>query len=109
MEYTQEQNRALCEAYPFLDRNRRWGAKDCPDGPKPGVPEDLKEWDYEYTELDCMPDGWRIAFGEQLCAELKAELERAGILDHTVFCKSKRNTAPFDGMTTATPRQDIRF
>ena len=59
MEYTQEQNRALCEAYPFLDRNRRWGAKGCPDGPKPGVPEDLKEWDYEYTELDCMPDGWR--------------------------------------------------
>lgn len=81
MEYTQEQNRALCDTYPFLDRNRRWGAKDCPDGLKPGAPEDLKEWDYEYTELDCMPDGWRIAFGEQLCAELKTELESAGLLN----------------------------
>ncbi len=81
MEYTQEQNRALCEKYPFLDRNRRWGAKGCPDGPWTGAPGDPKEWDYEYTELDCMPDGWRIAFGEQLCAELKAELESAGVLD----------------------------
>lgn len=28
-----------------------------------------------------MPHGWRIAFGEQLCSELKAELEKGDILD----------------------------
>ena len=28
-----------------------------------------------------MPDGWRAAFGEQLCEELSKELKRAGIID----------------------------
>lgn len=29
----------------------------------PGEPEAIPEYDYEYTELDSMPEGWRIAFG----------------------------------------------
>ena len=83
MEFTKEQNRALCEKYPFLDPDRRWGRKNCPDRDEhmPLSPEGAQEWDYRYTELDSMPDGWRIGFGEQLCEELKAELERAGLLD----------------------------
>ena len=83
MEYTKEQNRALCEKYPFLDPERRWGRKNCPDRDEymPLSPEEAQECDYRYTELDNMPDGWRIAFGEQLCDELKAELERAGLID----------------------------
>ena len=53
MENTVEQNRALCKKYPFLL---------------------IREGAYRFTELDDLPDGWRIAFGEQLCEELKAEL-----------------------------------
>lgn len=85
MNHTKEQNRALCEKFPFLIPTNRWSGKRINDaaggGYWPGSPEAVPEYDYEYTELDSMPDGWRAAFGEQLCEELKAELEKAGALD----------------------------
>lgn len=33
--------------------------------------------DIEGTKLDLMPDGWRIAFGEQMCEEIQKLLEEA--------------------------------
>lgn len=82
MKFTKEQNRALCERYPFLIPSNRWSGKritEAQDGGYwPGDPEAVPEFDYEYTELDTMPQGWRIAFGEQLCEELKQELLGAG-------------------------------
>ena len=64
METTVEYNRELCKRYPFL---KPGGARFNDDG-----------FDYTYTLLDDMPDGWRIAFGERLCEELLKSLERAG-------------------------------
>lgn len=59
---SKEENKTLIEKYPFLiPRNRFSG-------------EVVANYDYEYTELDNMPIGWRIAFGEQLCEELAEEL-----------------------------------
>lgn len=83
MTHTKEENRQLCEKYPFLIPSNRWSGVRITEGAGfwPGSPDDAPDWDYEYTELDVMPKGWRIAFGEQLCAELKDELERAGLLD----------------------------
>lgn len=69
MDMTKEQNRKLIERYPFLLPHNRWTDK---------VPED---YDYSYTELDAMPDGWRIAFGEQMCEEIRQELVKIGYLD----------------------------
>lgn len=46
---TKEENRTLCERYPFLIP-RDW---------KTG--EVASDFDYEYTELDNMPEGWRKA------------------------------------------------
>ena len=63
-EETRENNRELCKKYPFLIPHNRWTDK---------VPED---WTYQYTELDDMPDGWRIAFGEQFCADIQHELDK---------------------------------
>lgn len=60
---TIEENKALIAKYPFLIPRWRWDLT---------IPED---YDYSYTELDAMPDGWRKAFGEQLCQELLAALE----------------------------------
>ena len=85
MTTTKEQNRALCERYPFLIPTNRWSGKritEAADGGYfPGSPDAVPEYDYEYTELDDMPDGWRIAFGEQLCEDLRAELEHSGAID----------------------------
>lgn len=49
---SKEYNKQLVEKYPFLLPRNRWTGK---------VQED---YDYSYTELDGMPDGWRKAFGE---------------------------------------------
>lgn len=61
-----ERNKKLIEKYPFLlPRNR------CTD-------EEDEDFDYSWTELDAMPDGWRKAFGEMMCEEIKNELLKFG-------------------------------
>lgn len=69
MDLTQQRNKKLIEKFPFLLPRNRWTGK---------VPED---YDYSYTELDAMPKGWRIAFGEQMCQDIKDDLMRTGYLD----------------------------
>ena len=65
------ENKRLCKRYPFLrPRNRfddiimwehpKWNWHYC----KP----------YEWTELDAMPEGWRKAFGKQMCEEIREAL-----------------------------------
>ena len=56
------ENKRLVEEYPFLMPHNRFTDE---------IPDD---YDYTYTELDDMPDGWRKAFGEQMCAEIKEAL-----------------------------------
>lgn len=65
----QIQNRKLIKKYPWLLPRNVWSDK---------VPPRYK---YEYTELDAMPDGWRIAFGDLLVEDLDKELRRVGIQD----------------------------
>ena len=97
MEIPKEKNKELCKQYPFLIPWNRWSGKlitDCAAGEKgywPGEPDKLPEYDYEYTELDNMPDGWRIAFGEQMCEEIREALIDDGDLDkyRTVEIKEK--------------------
>lgn len=69
MPTNKETNQILVERFPFLLPHNRWTDK---------VPED---YDYSYTELDSMPDGWRKAFGEQMCEEIREELVRVDYLD----------------------------
>lgn len=64
-----EENKALIVEFPFLLPRNRWTGN---------VPDD---YDYSYTELDDLPDGWRIAFGLQMCRELKEILVKGGGLD----------------------------
>ena len=69
IETSQKENKQLCEQYPFLLPRNRW------------TDEIPKDFDYSYTELDAMPDGWRKAFGLQMCEELKQELIRINKMD----------------------------
>ena len=57
-----EHNKKLIEEYPFLKIDDNCDTID-------------------YTWLDYMPIGWRIAFGEQLCKEIKEELIKNNELD----------------------------
>lgn len=58
----QEENKKLVERFPFLLPRSRW--TDLPE----------EDYDYSWTELDAMPDGWRKAFGEMMCSEIKCAL-----------------------------------
>ena len=50
----QMNNKELIERYPFLMPRNRWTGN---------IPEDFN---YSYTELDALEDGWRKAFGERM-------------------------------------------
>lgn len=62
-------NKELIKRYPFLHPWNRWVGKVVAD------------YDYVTTELDAMPDGWRIAFGEDICKEIMEELVSNNCLD----------------------------
>ena len=64
-----ERNKALIERFPFL-LPRSYRTDEVPEN-----------YDYSYTELDEMPEGWRIAFGEQMCQEIADCLRKDGTMD----------------------------
>ena len=68
-----EYNRALVERYPWL-KIKNYANFD-------PYPEKEPTDEYNWTWLDDMPDGWRLAFGEQMCAEIQAELERVNYVN----------------------------
>jgi len=57
-----KENKELIKKYPFLLVRNRFSGK-VQDG-----------YDYTWTELDAMPEGWRKAFGLKMCEELKVAL-----------------------------------
>lgn len=89
MQSNKESNQKLIERFPFLIPRNRWTGK---------IPED---YDYSYTELDSMPDGWRKAFGEQMCEDIREELVRAEYLDQYRITQIKEKYERPVGMTLA--------
>lgn len=78
------ENKRLCDKFPFLIPSNRWSGKKInsgEDGYWPGNQGVIPKWNYEYTELDDMPDGWRMAFGEQMCEEILEELRANNMVD----------------------------
>lgn len=70
---TIEQNKKLVEAFPFLLPRNRW------------TDEVIEDYDYTWTELDAMPEGWRKLFSEHMCAEIAAILKKANYLDKQCY------------------------
>jgi len=62
-------NKKLIKEYPFLLPRNRWTG------------EPSKDYNYEYTELDAMPEGWRKTFGLDMCKEIKEELVKYNYLN----------------------------
>lgn len=78
-DYTREQlkNWILCGKYPFLIPRYDWSG------------EIVKDYDYTSTYLDDIPVGWKIAFGEMMCEEIKQELIRCDYLDEFRIVQAK--------------------
>jgi len=66
---TIEENKRLVARYPFLLPFDRYTGRV------------LEGFDYSYTVLDDMPHGWRVAFGEKMCEEIRDRLVKSGCLD----------------------------
>lgn len=80
---TKDANKKLVERFPFLIPRNEWSGKKITEGAGfwPGSPDKVPEYDYEFTALDDMPIGWRKAFGEQMCEELKEALDKCELSD----------------------------
>lgn len=78
-DYTDEQlhNWILCGKYPFLIPRYDWSGKI------------IEDYDYTSTYLDDIPVGWKIAFGEMMCEEIKQELVRCNYLDEFRIVQAK--------------------
>lgn len=58
------ENYELCMKYPILIPRSRW------------LGTVLQDFNYERTELDLMPEGWRIAFGEQWVEDIQGAINK---------------------------------
>lgn len=76
-EEIKEENRKLCERYPFLRYHSQWGD------------EDLPGYDYDFTYLDDLPRGWKKSFGVQMCEELREILIKGDYLDKYQVVQAK--------------------
>lgn len=97
VDYTREQlkNWILVNKYPFLIP-KRW----CADTMSYEV---QKDYDYTWTELDEMPDGWRKAFGEMMCEEIKEELVKHNCLDEYLILDIKEKFGQLRWYDNGTP------
>lgn len=66
-------NKYLCDLYPFL---------------KPHI-DKWEKWDYEFIELDFMPEGWRKSFGLKMCEEIKKALIKNNYLNDYYIAEIK--------------------
>jgi len=92
-DYTREQlkNWILCGKYPFLIPRYEWNG------------EIIEEYDYISTYLDDMPDGWRKAFGEMMCEEIKQELVRCNYLNEYRILQIKEKYGELRWYDNGTP------
>lgn len=84
-------NKALIRKYPFLLPRNRF------------TDEIPKNYDYSYTELDDLPRGWRIAFGEDICKMIKKELVKYDALDSYKITQIKEKFGSLRWYDTGTP------
>ena len=71
-------NYLLVRKYPFLKPSCGWGI-DMRNTP------DYYKYHYEITWLDCLPKGWKKAFGKQICDELKDAIESNHLSNYKVL------------------------
>ncbi len=72
-----QKNKELCSLYPFLVPRNVW-TDEVADG-----------YDYSWTEMDMIPTGWRIAFGEMMMEEIAEALKKTGNLETFRFDEIK--------------------
>lgn len=78
-----EYNKSLIEKYPWVEIKNHSNYDPYPEHE---LTEDMR---YNWTWLDAMEPGWRLAFGEQMCEELQKELERVDFVNEYCILEIK--------------------
>lgn len=76
-----EYNKKLAERYPFIVMKEY--------DPQTETFRIADDEDYSWTWLDCIPKGWKTAFGEKLCQELKEALDEFNYTDRYIVSQVK--------------------
>ena len=84
-------NEELIERYPFLIPRNVWTDKIIEDA--------------DFTLLDEMPEGWRIAFGEQMCEEIREALIKYDYLDKYRITQIKEKFGSLRWYDNGTPKE----
>lgn len=91
VEETKQINSVLIKYFPFLL-------------PRDSVSNStFDNYDYEFTELDNMPFGWRISFGYQMCLDIKNCLEKANFLNEYQIFEIKEKWGKLSWEATDVP------
>ena len=85
-------NKQLIEKYPFLYPRYAFSG------------EKVEDYDYTYTELDALPTGWRIAFSELICEDIKNELIKYDYLDKYQILQIKEKWGALRWYDNGTPQ-----
>ena len=64
-----EENKELVKEFPFLKPRNVW------------TDEEIEDYDYSFTILDEIPEGWKKSFGRLLCEDIKKVLIKENTLD----------------------------
>ena len=84
-------NKHLIKKYPWLMPRNRW------------TDTISKDYDYSYTELDEMPEGWRIAFGDQMVEEIHRQLVKFNYVNDFRITQIKEKWGSLQFYCGATP------
>lgn len=84
-------NKQLVNKYPFLYPRYAWSG------------EKIEDYDYSFTELDDLPTGWRISFGDLICEDIKNELIKFNYLDKYQIVQIKEKFGALRWYDNGTP------
>lgn len=73
----QIRTRKLIKKYPWLYPRNDWSGKK------------IKPYNYTFTELDFLPDGWIKAFGDMMCEEIHQDLVKNHYVDEFRILQTK--------------------
>ena len=93
LEKIKEENKQLCDRYPFLIPLNGWTGKP------------VEDYDYEWTYLDDIPVGWKKAFGVQMCEELRDILIEADCLDKYRVVQAKEKWGGLEWYDNGAPER----
>lgn len=90
-------NKELIKKHPYLLPKYLW------------TDEPIEDYDYSFTLLDDMPDGWRKAFGEQMCDEITAVLKRYNFLNDYRIIEIKEKYGCYDKESEVLTKNGWKF